>query len=736
MFWIILVVILFLFLCYAHKEGVKIQKKKELEKKDVQAKMKVVDVETHQNPSQQTEELEQEELEQADKFFESYKRYKKEIKKIDSIFRNDYETRRLNELQPKSHDALRQAAANGHIEAIIIVMEKSIRMFDFEAKCKNMFTTLMKMRSDDLFQKSPLYWRYNKIRIKQPIGLAYYEFFAAYFNEEWITAIETGAMFIDEKDGLLRIPNRNILDFRFRICLAVSNFKESLITEDEKLIQLSFNLLLSTLSDNEKQNGELKLDLVSEKVLIEITNKLLTGNDEFKKNENIALALAELLSLIGKEEMVDLLKILLKGNDTISKNVSRAFRMADSHAKLGNLEMMELVAFSRFSGEYNGEMISRNYELENDIFKKMAADGNKDAQEILTKLSHEDVILYLPEDEKIKPLKLKFLDGNELTVGKANLRRRQLYEGLNYQSRKCMNMFAELYVEHIKDFDNMLENNHVLASASFTKMLQWSVSLLMKHGIDEYDIGTIYNKATQDLDFTTKIPDFIKQIEIIEQTAAANGMELAYSQMTRTKFRSASISNSISGHIEAQISGSITAGVMNIGKGMIHGVGDMITKAINNSQIKGMKNQLFASEATLLEFKQAVYEICWEIGNTTFELLEQHGHINFMKQEYTLDGKIMYNGENLKEIKSEALMPKMNNNISIGNIDYAYALTLEMYRRNPGKRYLIDKVLSVSKKMDKKTDDYFEMLENYIITLSIQSGLMENGKINFDLLWE
>jgi hypothetical protein len=118
---------------------------------------------------------------------------------------------------------------------------------------------------------------------------------------------------------------------------------------------------------------------------------------------------------------------------------------------------------------------------------------------------------------------------------------------------------------------------------------------------------------------------------------------------------------------------------MNVGSGILHGIGDGIAGSMNNSEIKGMEKKLFANPNTKAEFHRAVFSMCVDIGVAAREIIETHGDIELTE----LQGKVVYNGEDLAGIDDEVLGAKINNNLSVGNLEYCYAMLVEKLRRSP-----------------------------------------------------
>ncbi len=141
----------------------------------------------------------------------------------------------------------------------------------------------------------------------------------------------------------------------------------------------------------------------------------------------------------------------------------------------------------------------------------------------------------------------------------------------------------------------------------------------------------------------------------------------------------AGFDTTISGTIRASIKASAAAGAMNIGSGILHGIGDSIIDAMNNAEIKKMGEKVFENVDTAVEFSNAVLTACLDIGIVLRGILEMHCKIELKP----LKGIIKFGNENLADLDERTLKAKINNNLSVANTEYVYALLLENLRRHP-----------------------------------------------------
>lgn len=123
----------------------------------------------------------------------------------------------------------------------------------------------------------------------------------------------------------------------------------------------------------------------------------------------------------------------------------------------------------------------------------------------------------------------------------------------------------------------------------------------------------------------------------------------------------------------------MTAGIMNAGSEMLHGIGDNIVRSINNSEIKSMEKKVFENPATEKEFRNALFSACNDIADVLMNIIEMYYSVRMEE----LSGRILFGSENLAEIDDRALNAKINNNLSVGKVEYVYALQVEKLRRDP-----------------------------------------------------
>lgn len=144
--------------------------------------------------------------------------------------------------------------------------------------------------------------------------------------------------------------------------------------------------------------------------------------------------------------------------------------------------------------------------------------------------------------------------------------------------------------------------------------------------------------------------------------------------------------------IKATVKATVAAEVMNIGSGLLHGIGDSVVKSTNNTEIKKMGDRLFATPETLKEFESAILGACTEIALVVMDIIEEQCDIKLE----TLEGKIIWKDELLANIEDKALRTKINNNLVAGNYGYSYALLIEALRRKPTNSEIFNKIFELT----------------------------------------
>ena len=302
--------------------------------------------------------------------------------------------------------------------------------------------------------------------------------------------------------------------------------------------------------------------------------------------------------------------------------------------------------------------------------------GNVRAKEILEQYGVDGVLVELVN---ASDKTYHFLYGYELTASKRLFLWQQLFHAFALKKSLLIAEFTNEYKKSFHSLQNVVNGISQLYADSLAKMIDWGIRLLMHYGIDSYS-GNDILEMCGDLSLLSRVTWFERQLDAIDNSAAKMNIKTAYTKATRGYWTGAGFGTTISGTIAASMKASVAAGVMNMGSGILHGIGDSIVSAINNSKLRGMEQKVFESPNTFSEFTRALESACLEIMEIFSDII-----INevFQPDEPCLDGKIIYKNENLAELDDKVLETKIQNHTNAQNWEYVYSLTAEQLRRNP-----------------------------------------------------
>lgn len=357
------------------------------------------------------------------------------------------------------------------------------------------------------------------------------------------------------------------------------------------------------------------------------------------------------------------------GNCGFEKNMEKSLELYRKAADHGHMEALYYVGMHFWTGEF------RYYHKANEYLLKAAQKGHNQAKAILGRYGVNGIL--------IKPIQVKavsycFMDGYEIEAPRTVMKWLQLYYGILYKALNIVEMFSSKYIKTFKTFDELLNGIHLLYVEQITEMLRWGIAVLMFFEIDIYDANDII-ESCQDLSLMPRVPIFEAALEKIDDRALKLNLNTAYAQATRGQWSGAGFGTTIGSTINSAVKASIAAGVMNIGSGILHGIGDSIAEAMDNAEVKGMGKKLFENPNTQKEFSNAVFSACLDIGSVIRKIIESHKNVRLEK----LKGKIIFKGESITNLDDKTLIAKINNNLIAGKNEYAYALLVERLRRNP-----------------------------------------------------
>ena len=382
---------------------------------------------------------------------------------------------------------------------------------------------------------------------------------------------------------------------------------------------------------------------------------------------------------IGGSTYYSIAMALHDGKNGFEKDPGKAqeaYRMA---ANFGHIEASYNAGMSFWNGEY------RNYFKASKYLLMAARKGHKQAEEVLEQYGVDGILVTPMRAEKAV---YRFPDGFELTASGDTMKYLSFYHGIQNNATFLSYEFIDMYKKTFTSFNELVNGIHQMYADHVAQMIRWGIRLLMRCGIDTYDANDIINMS-EDLSLLPRIPKFERALEIIDKRAEELNLKTAYAQATRGYWSGAAFGTTIKGTINAAVKASVAAGAMNIGSGILHGIGDSIVESMNNKEIADLENKVFNNPETMKEFNRAVFSACLGVGVVVRQIIETHCNIGLA----ALEGIIKFDGENLAGIDEKSLNAKINNNLSVENNEYAYALLIEKLRRHPLDGDVFDRII-------------------------------------------
>lgn len=385
---------------------------------------------------------------------------------------------------------------------------------------------------------------------------------------------------------------------------------------------------------------------------------------------------------IGGSIYYNIAVALQNGRNGFEEDIGKAQEAYRKAADFGHVESSYCAGLSFWTSEY------RDYHKANEYLLKAARNGHKQAETILEQYGVDGILIAPKQADKVT---YQFMDSFKLTASDSIMKWLSLCYGIQYKAVILSDQFLEQYSKNFHSFEELVNGIHQLYAIQVAQMLSWSIQLLMSCGIDTYDANDIIN-ASEDLALLPRVPSFEQALEKIDERAEHLNMKTAYAQATRGYWSGAGFGTTIKSTISASAKASVAAGVMNIGSGVLHGIGDSIVGAMNNAEIRDMGKRVFDNPNTIKVFDDAVLSACFDIGTVVRRIIENHSNVKLE----ALEGTIKFGNENLADIDERSLNAKINNNLSVANNEYAYALLIEKLRRHPLNRDAFDQIIDLT----------------------------------------
>lgn len=520
-----------------------------------------------------------------------------------------------------------------------------------------------------------------------------------------VTNYEKNKYSVSHIKGLIYYKSENISD-------AKKEFENS---DSDSLIS-KFMLLKCALKENDMASTEELIEKLEDLRYIIPADIYLTMYEYYQSKNDIQQEIkyvdkykkcrdcdAKILSEKCSVSYYKYAESLRLGEHGLEKDEEKAELFYEKAAELGSKEALFCLGKNLWMGKPN-----RNYRKAVDYLLQSARLDCPEAISFIEQYGIDGILIKPVVAEKTE---YEFLEGYKLVASSDTTKWLYMFSGVKNKRLGVVNAFKKAYTENFKSFDQLVNHIHGLYAEAISMMLQWSVKLLVSLGIDEYSALDIENEC-DDLDLLSHVPYFVSELERIDNRARQLNADLHYAQLSRRAWSGAGYGTTIGGTIKATIKANVAAEAMNIGGSVLHGIGDSIVKSMNNKELAGMSSKVFSNPKTMQEFVDAVSSACMEIGLTTLDIIEEHTDL-----ELSLEGEIIYEGQNLCSIRDDALENKIVNNLSIHNYKYCYALMVESLRRSPLDYDIINQIVLLTISMLKDGEDkdkIFKILPCYL----------------------
>ncbi|WP_156114892.1 CFI-box-CTERM domain-containing protein [Paenibacillus sp. FSL R5-0345] len=181
--------------------------------------------------------------------------------------------------------------------------------------------------------------------------------------------------------------------------------------------------------------------------------------------------------------------------------------------------------------------------------------------------------------------------------------------------------FDVYYHSSVKSFDDLFDKAFPTFIESVTASLKFGVSVLMKYGVDDVDFDKLAELAANDIDIPKYISPFMEAAEKIEEYAENLSNYKNLSRAGRSRWQGGGFG------LGGAIKGALTAGALNMGTGMVRGIGDSLSNAGDRAKIAGMKKKIFTDHRTLGLLVEGIHECCFGIFYSVWSILEDENRI-------------------------------------------------------------------------------------------------------------
>ncbi|WP_336775306.1 CFI-box-CTERM domain-containing protein [Paenibacillus sp. MMO-58] len=186
---------------------------------------------------------------------------------------------------------------------------------------------------------------------------------------------------------------------------------------------------------------------------------------------------------------------------------------------------------------------------------------------------------------------------------------------------KSKSTFFSYYQSNVKSFNDLFDKAIPTFIEMVTVSLKFGVSVLIKYDVDYVDLEKLADLATNEIDILKYISHFIEASDKIAAYAENLSSYRNLSRAERGNWQGGGFG------LSGAIKGALTASVLNVGTGMVRGIGDSLTNAGDRAKIAGMKNDFFTDHQTLALLTEGVHECCFGVFYSVWRILEDEHRI-------------------------------------------------------------------------------------------------------------
>lgn len=215
--------------------------------------------------------------------------------------------------------------------------------------------------------------------------------------------------------------------------------------------------------------------------------------------------------------------------------------------------------------------------------------------------------------------------GRTLSFSSDLVKYNELRSLFSTHATKYKTSFLSYYQSNVKSFNDLFDKAIPTFIECVNVSLKFGVSVLMKYDVDYVDLDKLADLAANDIDILKYISPFMEASEQIEEYAENLSSYRNLSRAGRSRWQGGGFG------LSGAIKGALTASVLNIGTGMIRGIGDSLTNAGDRAKIASMEKEIFVDHRTVALLSEGVYECCFGVFYSVWRMLEEEERIPFIE---------------------------------------------------------------------------------------------------------